>query len=407
MENKLNNNFLNDFEEQSSENDFIKHKHLKVELSIARKTITNDDSVCIGQDEQETNSINKQINNDTFDYEYDKKSLSLARKFAFYSSFLFAISRCFVRLFNYYYSSDYGDYYGIGRLFIMVICNMLMVKYKINYEEKSKDYKIIHPVKLESPFIVFQIKEYDNKESSTLSFSEKYYNQFLLARSAFLALNIQLFYLAFSNLKLGVASIIVLTQPIFLNTLASLILKEKLNPKYFIAFVIALIGIFIMFMDKEDSKKNTELAQEQNEILGYFCGFLAAFTVACMNIISNITGKQLDAFNLNFITGFWSFIIFLSFSLVTSRVDSLFMFFDFPLFLIVVGTGIVSFVSFTCLQMALSLNQVSKISYMFFLQIIFTTIFGVILFDEILNLSEIIGGGMIFITMIIVSIYVN
>jgi len=355
--------------------------------------------------------VNANLINSGVESNEELEKLSLARKYAVASAVFFSLSRCVLRWFMYYYPNSDSDYFMFIRLLgISFIGGVVILQYtRKESEESPMNNSSLQPKKLESLLYIFRVNH------SAETFTEKYSCLFLLARSILLAANMFLYYLSFSNLKLGVAAVLLQIQPIFLNILTYFILQEKGNNKYFIAFFVAIVGVYIMTQglieDIEDeasvSIKNIEalgINSPKNELLGYVSGVFAALSVAFMYVFSNIAGKKIDGFNFTYVGSFWSAVIFLLFSLALGRIDSLMVFTDIWFLFISFCNCLVSFGAFYCVQIAISLSQVSKVSYLFYCQIPFTSIMAMVLFGEILNMYELIGGSIIVCNLVVTTI---
>jgi len=389
----------------------------------------------------------------------DSASLSLARKYAIGYAIFSSLARLNVRWFNSNFSDNESSSYMVTRLAIISVlsyCAVLIsvsrnntsssLKSEPQIESEGSSIKIPQPnnnsyfiktLKVESLIGVF----YSNPSAKTTR--EKYSNWIFFGRVLVTSSYMFMFYLTYANLKLSIATVLNQLQPITLNILSFLILKEKMNKKYFIAFVFATVGIVIITKGGESSstQETTSLAlnntnnstysnissitnitdlqslsnieslsiNHRNELIGYISCFIGVLLVNLMLIFSNLLGKKYDAMNLCYVGYTWATVLYFLISVILGDINlSSYKIFLNLYFWVIAGlNGVASFFGFYCLQLSVSLNKVSKVSYLFFLQIPIITVLGFIFFGETLNLIEFIGALIVISSIIITTVFVK
>lgn len=220
-------------------------------------------------------------------------------------------------------------------------------------------------------------------------------------------------FIPIKHLKMGISTVIFCLMPIFQNFFAYYLMGEAFQKKYVIAFIIAIFGVLIMFSKPKTSNNVNVVAPEvetyhKNTLLGAVCGIINSVIVGLMYSSVKIIGKSIDQFSINYISCYWSAV----WLLVISGAYSLFfqereilLLFDLVGALIGLGVGCIVGVCFYSMFIAFTLTDISKTSYITYVQIPFSVIAGLIFFGEKILLTELIGGTIVIGTILLVSVY--
>lgn len=301
---------------------------------------------------------------------------------------------------------DARIYSFLGHLFF-VVADLFMKLYTENYHEKGVI--IFAGNRASSSFIICLLyMKYHNMQIINLTYlgKNKKIATFNLIRQI---ANIIVFYLltySMSQLKLGIVSTLLLTYPIFQALQAPFILNEKVNKQYYIAFLIALFGVYLMTCTKDDLEKKFEDSYSPNYFLGTSAIVLCAFSAGILFNSIKVVVEEFDVYNMNLMASFWTSIFFYTVCLVFTP-SQILLLSEFKLVVYSVLNGTFSFLALLYLCKSVEFVDPSKSSYITYMELPLLALFGYLFFGELLTLLEILGAVIILVTIIYVSYYIN
>lgn len=200
----------------------------------------------------------------------------------------------------------------------------------------------------------------------------------MFGRCAFGLTGVFLYYWSISLLNLSEAVVINKLSPFFVIILGGLILKEKIRPSQFIAVVLALVGIVILVNPKLNM-----------DILPASIGLLGALSAAgAYTIIRELrhTDKPMTIV----------FYFCLSSTLVTLPLLLQNFVVPTPIELLqLILIGVFALIAQLLMTNAYRYAPASQLSIYTYMNIIFSTIWGVVFWHESLEISFILGAGLI------------
>ena len=179
----------------------------------------------------------------------------------------------------------------------------------------------------------------------------------------------------------SVTAVIFSCNPIFVMIFSSIIEKEKIDKKNFIALFFGLIGTFVIFSDK--------ISLDFSSILSPLFALLSAISFAIYTVIGKRVSKKIGSMKMNaysFVSG--SIILILLLFIFNQPVFS----FDFEItykliYLSVFVTGIAYLTYFK----GLSIIGAGKGSLVFFLKPVFASIIAAIFLKENISIQLVVG----------------
>ena len=195
---------------------------------------------------------------------------------------------------------------------------------------------------------------------------------------------------AIRNMPLSISTVIQYTYPIFISIFAGLFIKEKTNRKLIFALIIGWIGILVILDPTQlsDIKVEIENVSILIAFLGAICTALAYITVRKLSSTEDI------------------YVIIEYFPLVS-------LITLFPIVLInwatpnwneliwIIGIGLFTQLGQTFLTIGLKNLPASEASTINYLQVLFGSIWGVLFFNEIININFLIGALLVLLGTII------
>ena len=195
---------------------------------------------------------------------------------------------------------------------------------------------------------------------------------------------------AIRNMPLNISTVIQYTYPIFISIFAGLLLKEKITKDILIASIIGWLGIFIIINPDQLSSLKIEINNMTT---------LIAFLGAISTSLAYITVKKLSSTED-------IFIIIKYFPLISLITLSPFIFFNWvtPTFndlLWIIGIGIFTQFGQTFLTLGLKKLPASEASTINYSQVFFGSSWGILVFNEVINLNFIFGSLLVLLGTII------
>lgn len=243
--------------------------------------------------------------------------------------------------------------------------------------------------------------------------------KWMLIRAVSWLLSFSLYSISVTYLKQGTASLLVMLSPILQNIVYSYIFNTPHDKRYFYTCFISLIGVYLVFYDNssstvalndESNPSNTEIYDSaglvvktpQEIMIGIICGIINAFAIAFMYSSVKSLNEEYDSNNINYISSFWTGIIALILSCIITPGDVHFYFNPMLVFYCLI-IAVFSFIGFHFVNQAIITADISKSSYIMYLQLPTLAIFGMILYDERYTILEYFG----FIVILAASIYTS
>lgn len=182
-------------------------------------------------------------------------------------------------------------------------------------------------------------------------------------------------------------------NPIVVFYMSVFFLKEKFYYRYIIGILICIIGNSIIIMNErgQTTIEKTENKNKKNIFLGILAGISHLLTVSITTFSQKILAKdQMNADEQNYYLGMYNtlpallcMILILNFS------------FNIPYICFTISNGIIFYIWNHCTAIALKNLPLSKFIPTFYMNIIFTYIFGFIFLGEKVYFTDIIGSLMI------------
>ena len=195
---------------------------------------------------------------------------------------------------------------------------------------------------------------------------------------------------AIRNMPLSISTVIQYTYPIFISIFACIFISEKITRNIIIALIIGWIGILVILNPIQLSNINVEIENISVLIafLGSICTALAYVTVKKLSftediyviieyfpLVSFIT--LLPIVLINWVTPNWNEIVW------------------------IVGIGIFTQLGQTFLTIGLKNLPASEASTINYLQVLFGSIWGILFFNEIININFLLGASLVLLGTII------
>ena len=197
---------------------------------------------------------------------------------------------------------------------------------------------------------------------------------------------------AIRNMPLSISTVIQYTYPIFISIFAGLFINEKINQNIIFALIIGWFGILVILNPSQLSNINVEI-----ENVSILIAFLGAISTA----LAYVTVKKLS-FTENV------YVIIEYFPLVSLIIL-------FPIVIInwvtpnwsdivwIICVGLFTQLGQTFLTFGLKNLRATEASVINYLQVLFGSIWGILFFNEILNINFLIGALLVLLGTIISS----
>lgn len=210
------------------------------------------------------------------------------------------------------------------------------------------------------------------------------------------------FALSVNYLKIGLATLLLMTSPILQNVVYALAMNKRINVKYIFMCLISIIGVCVIFSDTyNDNPSSFDLLFG----LGVMYGLLNSMFSPFLYVSSKFLFPEYAPMNVNYICGFWDGVL----SLILCF---LFTPYDFPHFLNVrfilynVVNSFFTLLGFKYATLSVIMADVSKFSYISYLKLPFMALFGIAFYGERYGFVEILGFLLIIISSVYTSYYI-
>ena len=195
---------------------------------------------------------------------------------------------------------------------------------------------------------------------------------------------------AIKNMPLNISTVIQYTYPIFIAMFAGILIKEKISKNIIIASIIGWLGILIILNPYQLSSLNIELNK-----LTILIAFLGAISTA----LAYITVKKLSLTED-------IFIIIKYFPLISVITLSPIVFFNWVTpnindLIWIIGIGMFTQAGQTFLTIGLKKLPTSEAARINYLQVLFGSLWGILFFNELININFIFGAVLVLLGTII------
>ncbi|ENI8074628.1 DMT family transporter [Vibrio vulnificus] len=208
--------------------------------------------------------------------------------------------------------------------------------------------------------------------------------RWLFARGSVGTLALMCVYYAVTALPLAEATILQYVHPVFTALLAVLFLKERVQPATLACIVLCLLGVFTMVYPSFDASGVGELP-----MLSVGIALLGAFGSSIAYVIVRKLSRTED-----------SSVIIFYFPLVALPVSAMLIGDDFvvpdvALILVLILVGIFTQIGQFGLTKAMQTQTAGNASAYSYVQIVFSALLGVVLFNEVPSIWTLLGGSLI------------
>ncbi len=195
---------------------------------------------------------------------------------------------------------------------------------------------------------------------------------------------------AIKNMPLNISTVIQYTYPIFISIFAGIFINEKINKNLIIASITGWLGILIILNPYQLSSVNIELDKFT---------VLIAFLGAISTALAYITVKKLSLTED-------IFIIIKYFPLISVITLSPIVFFNWVTpnindLIWILGIGMFTQAGQTFLTIGLKKLPTSEAARINYLQVIFGSLWGILFFNELININFIVGAVLVLLGTII------
>ena len=194
------------------------------------------------------------------------------------------------------------------------------------------------------------------------------------------------FFYAIAQLKLSNAMVFTYSSPIFIPLIAWLFLKEKVSAAMLIAALFGLMGV--LCVAKPDAGLFNHLS-----IIGLGASFLAAMAFVTVRALTQTEPPERIVFY---------------FCLIGTLISVIPMFwlwrsYQWSELGLLISAGVLANISQICMSWAYSLAPAGQIGPVNYIAIIFAGIWGFLFWQELPDLSSLLGFGLIFIAILLCS----
>ena len=195
---------------------------------------------------------------------------------------------------------------------------------------------------------------------------------------------------AIKNMPLNISTVIQYTYPIFISIFAGVLINEKITKNLIIASITGWLGILIILNPYQLSSLNIELDK-----LTVLIAFLGSISTA----LAYITVKKLSSTED-------IFIIIKYFPLISVITLSPIVFFNWVTpnindLIWIIGIGMFTQAGQTFLTIGLKKLPTSEAARINYLQVLFGSLWGILFFNELININFIVGAVLVLLGTII------
>lgn len=211
-----------------------------------------------------------------------------------------------------------------------------------------------------------------------------------------------------SQIKIGLVATLYMTYPLFQALQGPYITREKVHIKYYIAFIVSLLGVF--FISSSDKSKIYSDGYEANLFLGYISVLACSFLIGLFFNINKIVINEVDAYNMNINISLCSSLIFIiiifldNIGNISNIIKNLT---DLNLIFLSSLNGLSSCLALYYISKSTEYVEPSKSSYLAYIEMPLICAYGYLIFSEVLTIIQIFGSFIIVFTIFYVSYYLK
>ena len=214
----------------------------------------------------------------------------------------------------------------------------------------------------------------------------------LILRGVLGTLALVCIFYAIRNMPLSISTVIQYTYPIFISIFAGIFINEKITRNIIFALIIGWIGILVILNPSQLSNINVEIENTAISIafLGAICTALAYVTVKKLSFTENVY-VIIEYFPL---VSLITLMPFVAFNWVSPNLNELFW---------IIGIGLFTQLGQTFLTLGLKNLRATEASTINYLQVFFGSLWGILFFNEKININFLIGALLVLLGTIISS----
>ncbi|WP_423841061.1 DMT family transporter [Vibrio mytili] len=206
----------------------------------------------------------------------------------------------------------------------------------------------------------------------------------LLARGAVGTFSLMCVYYSVTTLPLAEATIFQYTHPVFTAMLALFLLKERIQPATFICISFCLLGLYTML--------RPEVGASADHALPTF-SVMIALLGAFGSSIAYVIVRKLSQTEDSSVIIFYFPLVALPASIIL--MGNNFVIPDLYLTFMLILVGVFTQIGQLGMTKAMQTQQAGKASAYSYIQVVFSGLIGVVIFEEIPSIWTYIGGGLI------------
>lgn len=212
----------------------------------------------------------------------------------------------------------------------------------------------------------------------------------LILRGVLGTLALVCIFYAIRNMPLSISTVIQYTYPIFISIFAGIFIKERINRNLVFALIIGWIGILVILNPTQLSNINVEIEKVSILVafLGSICTALAYVTVKKLSFTEDVY-VIIEYFPL---VSFITLLPIVLMNWVTPNWNE---------FCWIIGIGLFTQLGQTFLTIGLKKLPASEASTINYLQVLFGSIWGILFFNEIININFLLGASFVLLGTII------
>ena len=191
---------------------------------------------------------------------------------------------------------------------------------------------------------------------------------------------LSIFY-AIRNMPLSISTVIQYTYPIFISIFASIFINEKVTKNIFFGLIFGWLGILILLNPSQLADLNLEISNKSVSI-----AFLGAISTALAYVTVKKLSYNEDVFVIIKYFPLVSIIVLSPYVIINWITPNLFE------LIWIISIGIFTQLGQTFLTIGLKNMQASEASSINYLQVVFASIWGILIFEEIINIKFILGS---------------
>ena len=412
------NNFSNDFNTNNNNNNIITTLN-DVKIITSIPLLANSCS-------SNTSSKHHSLRTSLVSLENNMINISLARKYQLIAILSFSFSNIIVKILIEQVNHKFPQLnYTSIRFFGIFIISLISILYNnihninsINNNNKKYIFKEI----LDQLKILIDIKDF----------------KWIFIRTFAWIMCFTSFSNALIFMKIGTAILLIMLSPIIQNIIFSVYFKTPLDFKYMYSCCVSIIGIYLMlFSNKKILNNKNEYNNDNNSydindnnnkiniiitnnnnnhsylfdtsegiVIGSIFCILNSIFLSILLIGTKNLNKVYSLENINYICSFWGCIVIFVLSIIFDY-KSLIYYLYFKFFIGCFLISILSYIGFLYANKAVVTTDISKISYLMYIQLPVLTLFGIIVYGESYSLIEYIGFLIVLTTCLYTTLFIK